>query len=331
MSMKSLMQNREALLAMLIVALVLLIGVFVPDFLQVSNLFAVYTDTSILITLALGQMLVILTRCIDLSVAANLALTGMVVAMLNSTYPGVPVPLLVMVGGVLGLLLGAINGLLVWKLGIPAIVVTLGTMSMYRGAIFLLSDGAWVNAHEMSGSFIDIPRTVILGLPVLAWCSLFVIACMAYFTKYRRLGREIYAAGNSPVAAFYTGIQVGKLQFVSFCISGLLAGLCGYLWVSRYAVAYVDVANGFELQVIAACVIGGVSIMGGIGTVAGCVLGALFLGVINNALPVIGVSPFWQMAISGFVIVVAVIANAKSEKKVGRIILKKAALQSQSH
>ena len=111
---------------------------------------------------------------------------------------------------------------------------------------------------------------------------------------------------------------------MSFCLSGALAGFCGYLWISRYAVAYVDIANGFELQVIAACVIGGVSIMGGLGSVAGCVLGALFLGVINNALPVIGVSPFWQMAISGAVIIVAVLINARSEQRQGRIILRRA-------
>ncbi len=326
--MKTLLQNREVLLAVLIIVLVAMVGLVMPDFLLPSNLLAVYNDTSILIILALGQMLVILTRCIDLSVAANLALTGMVVAMLNSAYPDVAVPLLVLAGALLGLILGMINGALVWKLGIPAIVVTLGTMSIYRGIVFLLSDGAWVNAHEMSAAFVSIPRSELLGIPVLAWVSVIVIALMAHFTRHRRLGREIYAAGNNPTAAFYTGIQVGRLQFVAFSISGLLAGLCGYLWVSRYAVAYVDVAAGFELQVIAACVIGGVSIMGGIGTVQGCVLGALFLGVINNALPVIGVSPFWQMAVSGAVIVIAVIANAKSERKTGRIILKKAAIQT---
>lgn len=324
--MKSLLKNREALLAALIALMVLLVGVITPDFLMPSNLLGVYNDTSILIVLALGQMLVILTRCIDLSVAANLALTGMVVAMLNSAHPELPVALLVLIGGGLGLLLGVVNGLLVWRLNIPAIVVTLGTMSIYRGAIFLLSGGAWVNAHQMSEPFVEIPRTAVLGLPVLSWVSIVVIGVMFYFTRHRRLGREIYAAGNNPTAAFYTGIDVGRIQFLAFCISGLLAGLCGYLWVSRYAVAYVDIAGGFELQVVAACVIGGISIMGGIGTVPGCVLGALFLGVINNALPVIGVSPFWQMAISGFVIVVAVIANSKAEKKAGRIILKKAAL-----
>lgn len=323
------LKSRELLLAMLIVVMALLIGLTAPNFVTSDNLLAVYTDTSILIILALGQMLVILTRCIDLSVAAMVALCGMVMAMLNSAYPDLPVLLLIVTGCLLGMVLGMLNGMMVWKLGIPAIVVTLGTMSIYRGIIFLLSDGSWVNAHQMSENFINTPRSTVLGVPVLAWTSVIITVLMFYFMRYRRLGRAIYAAGNSPIAAFYAGIQVGKVQFIAFSLSGLLAGLCGYLWVSRYAVAYVDVAHGFELQVIAACVIGGVSIMGGIGTVLGCVLGALFLGIINNALPVIGVSPFWQMAISGLIIVLAVIANSRAEKRVGRIILKKAIVQKE--
>ena len=328
-NMVDFLKSREVLLALLIVMMTILIGLAAPKFVTPENLLAVYTDTSILIILALGQMLVILTRCIDLSVAAIVALCGMVIAMLNSTYPDLPVILLILTGCLLGMVLGMLNGLMVWQLGIPAIVVTLGTMSIYRGVIFLLSDGSWVNAHQMSESFISIPRSTMLGIPVLAWTSVIITVLMIYFIRHRRLGREIYAAGNNPIAAFYAGIQVGKVQFIAFSISGLLAGLCGYLWVSRYAVAYVDVANGFELQVIAACVIGGVSIMGGIGTVLGCVLGALFLGIINNALPVIGVSPFWKMAISGLVIVLAVVANSRAEKKIGRIILKKAIVQKE--
>jgi rhamnose transport system permease protein len=118
-------------------------------------------------------------------------------------------------------------------------------------------------------------------------------------------GRALYASGGNPTAAVYTGIDVGRTRFFAFVLSGALAGLCGYLWVSRYAVAYVDVAAGFELDSVAACVIGGISTLGGIGTVAGAVLGALFLGVIKNALPVIDISPFWQMAISGSVIILA--------------------------
>lgn len=322
--MNQLLKNREALLAGVIIVMVALISIAAPDFIGLGNLLAVYNDTSILIILALGQMLVIITRCIDLSVSANVALSGMIVATLNYTHPGMSIYLIILIGAVVGTILGMINGLLVWKLNIPSIVVTLGTMSIYRGIVFLISDGAWVNAHQMSEDFLGIPRSEFLGLPILSWCSVVAIGVIYYLMRHRQLGRSIYAAGNSPTAAFYTGINVGKMQFISFTVSGLFAGLCSYLWISRYAVAYVDVANGFELQVIAACVIGGISMAGGIGKVVGCVLGAIFLGIINNALPVIGISPFWQMAISGAVIIVAVIANSRSERKIGRIILRKA-------
>jgi rhamnose transport system permease protein len=261
--------------------------------------------------------------------AANLALSGMIVALINFHYPDVPVWLLLILATGLGLIMGAINGLLVWKLGIPAIVVTLGTMSIYRGIIFLLSGGSWVNSNQMGADFLGLPRTLILGLPVLSWCAIAVLLLVSYFLCYSRTGRAFYTAGGNATAAYYTGINAGKMQFVSFCLSGMLAGFCGYLWISRFAVAYVDVANGFELQVVAACVIGGISTMGGSGRVLGCLFGALFLGVINNALPVIGVSPFWQMAISGTVIVIAVLLNERGNKRKGRLILRDAALARQ--
>jgi rhamnose transport system permease protein len=138
------------------------------------------------------------------------------------------------------------------------------------------------------------------------------------------LGRAFFAVGGNPHAAVYAGINVGRTQFAAFVISGALAGLAGYLWIARYAVAYVDVASGFELNVIAACVIGGISIAGGVGSVSGVILGAIFLGVIANALPVIGISPFWQMAISGSAIIIAVAFNASQSRVKGRIILKQA-------
>jgi len=322
--MANLIQSRESQLAVVIVLMLAGIGITNPSFIAPSNLLAVYTESSILIILALAQMLVILTRCIDLSVAANVALTGMVVAMLNSHFPELPLVAVIAAGLVAGTLLGIVNGLLVWKLGIPAIVVTLGTMSIYRGVVFVISGGEWVNSHEMTSEFISLPRALIFGVQGFAITSVICVILVYFLTERTTTGRQLYAAGNNPTAAFYTGIDVGKSQFVAFTVSGFLSGLCGYLWISRFAVAYVDVALGFELQVVAACVIGGVSIMGGLGTVWGCVLGALFLGVINNALPVIGISPFWQMAISGIVIVIAVVANSKAERKPGRLILRSA-------
>jgi rhamnose transport system permease protein len=320
--MTRLLKSREALLAGAILVLLALIATRFPDFLRPANLANVFNDTAPLMILALGQMVVILTKCIDLSVAANLALSGMVAALLNGM--GVPLPLILLAVLILGAVLGGVNGLLVWKLGIPSIVVTLGTMTIYRGIIFLMTDGAWVNAHQMTDAFKSLPRTVYLGLPVMSWIAIAVIAVMAVFLTRTALGRSFYAVGGNPHAAVYTGIDVGRTQAIAFVISGTMAGLTGYLWVARYAVAYVDIAGGFELDVVAACVIGGIAIAGGAGTVGGAVLGALFLGVIKNALPVIGISPFWQLSISGSAIIVAVAFNARQGRKAGRIILKSA-------
>jgi len=318
----TLLKSREAILALAILLLLALIATRFPGFVAPANLARVLTDTSPLILLALGQMAVILTKCIDLSIAANLALCGMIAALMNGA--GVPLPLILLAVIALGAVLGAVNGLLVWKLGIPSIVVTLGTMTIYRGTIFLLTGGAWINAHQMSAGFKAFPRMMIAGLPVMTWIALAIVAAVAILMTRTALGRAFYAVGGNPHAAVYAGISVGRTQFLAFVLAGALAGLTGYLWVARYAVAYVDIAGGFELDVVAACVIGGIAIAGGSGSVAGCVMGALFLGIIKNALPVVGISPFWQMAISGAAILIAIAFNATSQRERGRIILKQA-------
>lgn len=322
--MKGLLKNREIWLGLAILAVVVLVTLRFPRFSQPGNLLTILNDTSILMMLALGQMVVILTRSIDLSMASNLALTGMIVAMTNAAFPFLPIPLLIAGCVVVGAALGAFNGILVWKLDIPPIVVTLGTLTIFRGLVFVISGGAWVNAAQMSPDFIQLQRGSFLGLPVLTWFAIVVGALFAVLMTRTPLGRSFYAIGVNPVASVYTGINVGRTKFLAFVISGAVAGLAGYLWISRYVIASVEVAGGYELTIIAACVIGGVSIAGGIGTVGGALLGALFLGVVNNALPVIGVSPFWQMAISGAAILLAVVLNARGERSKGRIILKTA-------
>lgn len=322
--MQSLLKSREAILLAAIVLLLMLISSRFAGFVAPANLANVFNDTAPLIILALGQMVVILTRCIDLSVAANLALTGMAVAMLNAALPGLPVPFILAIALALGTAMGLINGVLVWKLNIPPIVVTLGTMTIFRGIIFLISGGKWVNAHEMSPAFTGFPRALFLGLPVLSWIALICVAVIGVMMARTPLGRAFFAVGGNPHAAVYAGINVGRTQCAAFMLSGALAGLTGYLWVARYAVAYVDIAGGFELEVVAACVIGGISIAGGIGSVGGAVLGALFLGVVKNALPVVDISPFWQLGISGSAILIAVVLNAQSSRRKGRIILREA-------
>ncbi|WP_435312708.1 ABC transporter permease, partial [Primorskyibacter sedentarius] len=218
--LQRLITSREALLLGAIAVLLALISTRFPGFVTPSNLADVFNDTSPLILLAIGQMIVILTKCIDLSVAANLALTGMVVSMLNLAFPGLPVALILVVAITLGALMGMFNGILVWKLDIPPIVVTLGTMTIFRGIIFLISDGKWVNSHEMSPAFKAFPRFELLGLPMLSWTAILAVIVFTIVMSRTTLGRAAYAVGGNPHAATYTGIEVGRTQFWAFTISG---------------------------------------------------------------------------------------------------------------
>jgi len=312
--------RRDLRMALLTVILLIVVTLAYPGFAAPRNLAAVLDDTAILIMLALGQMLVILVRGVDLSVAANLALCGMLAALFNRAWPQAGVWPVLSLALAAGASLGAINGLLVWKLRLPPIVVTLGTMSVYRGVIYPLSRGAWVNENEMSPGFIEFTRAQFLGLSTLSWLALLSAVMFILGMRHTRGARNLYAAGGNPEAAAYSGIDAGRMQFVAYVISGAIAGICGYLWVARFAVAYTDIALGFELQVIAACLVGGVAITGGAGSALGVVLGCLFLGIVRSSLPLVGISVFWQMFINGVVILVAVLLGAR-QRRVTRAIL----------
>jgi rhamnose transport system permease protein len=326
MNMLQLLRHRDAALALIVLALLVAIGVRAPVFVTPASLVGVLTDTSFLFMLTLAQMAVILTRGIDLSVAANLALVGMISALASRAHPDLPIPAVIVLAIALGALLGAINGALVAFIGIPAIVVTLGTLAIYRGAIFLIAGGAWLTSKDMNPAFLAFPKIEISGVPILIVIAVLVSLAFYGLLNHSRLGRGLYAVGGNPVAARYCGIDLPAQQFFVHTLAGAISGLCGYLWVSRYGIAYTDIAQGYELTIIAACVIGGVSIAGGVGSVPGALMGALFLGIVVNALPVIDVSPFWQMLISGAVILAAVVINARSDKRGGKLILRKARL-----
>jgi rhamnose transport system permease protein len=315
--MQRLLGHRDAALALIIAALFAAIAWRAPVFASASNLDTVLNDGAILTIMALAQMFALVTRGVDLSVGAVIALSGMLAALLSRAYPELPVALAIGVAAGSGMLFGLINGALIAGLAMPPIVVTLGTMSVYRGLVFVISGGAWVNAHELAPSFLAFPHERVAGLTLLTWIGLLVVAASYLLLHHRRSGRELYALGGNPAAARYLGIDVARRELLVYVITGGLAGLCGYLWVARYAVAYTETALGFEMQTIAACVIGGVSIRGGRGGVVGCLLGATFLVILFNALPVVDVSPFWQMAISGATILAAVVLNARSERRRG--------------
>jgi len=321
--MRNLFRKREFNLFIFILFIIFGVSLRTPSFLYVNNFVDILNDTAILSMVAIGQLMIIVTGGIDLSVGSSIALSGMSVALLNQYHPGIPIFMIILISIAIGLLLGSINGLLVSQVKIPPIITTLGTMSIYRGLVFVLCKGTWVSAHEMTEVFREFPRRSFLGISSLIYLSILIVILFLIFLNLTRTGREIYGVGGNKTASQYVGINLKKIQYIVFTLGGGITGLAGFLWVARYAAAQSETATGFELQTIAACVIGGVSIMGGSGTIIGVVLGAFFMGIVYNALTMINVSPFWQMAIQGFIILFAIIINTVMDKRNQQLMLRK--------
>nr|MBO2493862.1 branched-chain amino acid ABC transporter permease [Clostridia bacterium]PZN09631.1 MAG: branched-chain amino acid ABC transporter permease [Caldicoprobacter oshimai] len=309
---------RELGLLVFIIVLSVLVQLRNPNFLSIENINDMLRNTAILSILAIGMMLVIITRGIDLSIGSTLALSGMISALSVSANPEMHPVVAIMIGMAIGLMCGSIIGLLISKGKLPPIIASLGMMNAYRGLTFIISGGRWVSAHQMPASFKNIATSSILGINTLFFLAIVIYVIFFYFVNYTRTGRQIYAVGSNPESAMVSGINIDKILWLVYTIMGTLAGLCGVLWVSKFASAQGDTAMGYELSVIAACVLGGVSISGGSGKVSGVIIGSLLFGMLDNALPMINVSPFWQQAIQGVVILVAVIVNAIVKQRVQR-------------
>ncbi|GAB4520393.1 MAG: ABC transporter permease [Anaerolineae bacterium] len=315
---RRLIRARESGLVLFLAILVFVVSLRSPYFLSQENIRDILLDISILVIVAIGQAIVIITRGIDLSVSSTLALAGMAVGMFISAHWGFPPLLALVMGAAIGLGLGMFNGLIITQGQVPPIIATLGTLSIYRGLVFAISGGAWVDAAEMPDGFKALARSEVLGIPNLVLIAAIVAVAAFYFLNHTRTGRQVYAIGSNPQAAQIVGIPIFRVTFLVYAISGLLAGLGGVLWVSRYASAQSDTAVGFELQTVAAAVVGGVNIFGGSGTVPGVLLGSLLLGVIINALNLVRISPFWKLAVQGLVILLAVISDALISRRLRR-------------
>ena len=316
---------REAGIVLVILILIPLVALRNPSFLTPSNFRDILLDISILSIVAIGQMMVILTASIDLSVGSTIGLVAMVIGMMIRDNPSFPPGLAVLLGTLLGLLLGSINGIIVTKGRVPPIITTLGTLSIYRGVVLVVSGGEWIDAYRLPHSFLQITRTPILGIPALIWYALIIAVIFYYFLRFTRTGRQIYAVGSNPPAASLAGIRASRIVLLVFLISGTLAGLAGVLWASRFAAVANDTGTGFELQTVAACVIGGVNIFGGSGSVPGVLLGSLLLGIIVNALTLTGISPFWRLTVQGLIIILAVVADAQIARRLQEVQARRAA------
>jgi rhamnose transport system permease protein len=304
------------------IGFIILLSIFIQmrnsSFLTFENINDMLTNTAILSILAIGMMLVIVTRGIDLSIGATLALSGMITAQTVTAFPTLHPLLAILLGTLVGLACGTVLGLLISKFGIMPIIATLGMMNVYRGLTFTVSGGSWVSSHQMPDSFVDIATSKILGINTLIVIAIVIYIISFYFINHTRTGRQIYAVGSNPEAAKISGINIDKILCLVYAIMGALSGLAGVLWVSKFASAQGDTGMGYEFTVIAACVLGGVSIAGGVGKISGIIIGSILIGILNNALPLLNVSPFWQMAIQGSVICIAVLFNVYVKRSVDR-------------
>lgn len=305
---------REAGIVALLMALVAGVSLAEPTFFSARTLNQVLLWAPLLVVVGVGQMMVIITRGIDVSVGSTLGLTGILVGMAFRDYPQVVSPAVgVALSVAIGAVLGAFNGLLVAVLRVPPVIATLGTLNAYRGLTFIVSGGAQVSSDQLPRSMIAWPRETILGLPFVTPMLVFpvVIALAGWLVlSWTRAGRAVYAVGGNPEAAALRGLPTRRVLFAAYTACGALAGLAGVLYAARYGfINPSQTGLGFELTVIAAVVIGGASIFGGTGSVGGMVLGCLLLGVINVALSALGIEGKWQLAVYGALILVAVIVD----------------------
>jgi inositol transport system permease protein len=289
----------------------LIISLITPQFLTVSNWTIIITQVSINALLAFGVTFVIITGGIDLSLGSIVAVTGVTSAMLAhpDSYP-VLIPILM--GLLAGLLMGAFNGFIITKSKIAPFIVTLGTMTIGRGLALILSDGRPVS--NLSDSFNYLGSGTVLGIPVLILIFIFVFAICSIILSKTILGRYIYAIGGNEQAARASGINIDRVKLSVYSISGLLAGLAGILLASRITTGQPNAGAGFELDAIAAVVIGGTSTTGGRGSMAGTLIGVLLIGVINNGLDLLNVTSYYQQVVMGIIIIGAVVLDSLNQK-----------------
>jgi len=264
---------------------------------------------SLLLLVAIGSAIVIITRNVDLSVGSIVGLTAYLTGRMFIDIPGIPL-IGVFIGGVLlGGFLGLINGALVAFAKVPALVITLGTLYAYRGINVLWTGSDRINSSDFPKAFLGLGTQQILYIPVLTLIALVVLIAAGYYLRNLRGGRELYAIGSDPQAANLYGLKVTQRVLVAFIVCGALAGLAGVLYAARYGTVNSQAGSGFELQAVGAAVIGGVAIFGGSGTVWGAAIGAYLLFTINRALPILGVQDFWQRAVVGVLIIGAIVLD----------------------
>ena len=314
-----LLRSREASLMLVMVLLCGLIqwrsgGKFLTGTV-ISQLTQNYAYTAVL---AFGMLLVLLIGGIDISIGATLALSGMSTCLMmrdgHITSPIVAVAFSILIGSVCGLIIGTI----ISKGKVIPIIATLGMQYIYRGLTYFVSKTQWVSSDKMLPGYKQFALDSFLGINNLVWIVIALFIIMLVFLKWTSFGRQIYAVGSNPEAAKISGIHIDRVKTLVYTINGAIAGLAGAMYTAFYASAQGNMATGAEMDVIAACVIGGVSLNGGQGNAVGVLLGAVTIAIISKSLSLVGIDAFWQKALKGAIILAAVIINILVQRRAAR-------------
>ncbi|WP_315076592.1 ABC transporter permease subunit [uncultured Clostridium sp.] len=297
-----------------IIGLVLLctiITLVTPSFLTISNITNVFTQVSTNAIIAVGMTFVILTGGIDLSVGSTLAISGALAASIIKSTGNVF--LAVIVAALVGIAVGFVNGMLISKGKLQAFIVTLATMTIFRGLTLVFTNGTPIS--KLPETFVKIGNGKIGFMPIPVIITIVIAIVAIYLLNKTRFGRYLYALGGNEDSARLSGINTDKIKTLAYVISGFASAIAGVIITSRIASASPNAGTGFELDAIAAVVIGGTSLAGGEGKISGTIIGALIIGILNNGLNLMNVSPFYQSIVKGLVILMAVLLDKKSRKK----------------
>jgi rhamnose transport system permease protein len=301
---------REVGIFVALAVTVLFFSLRATNFATVENWQDIAADVAMVVAVAVGETMVVLTRNIDLSVGSIVGLSAYLSAQTLAAHNGAPIVLIALIAVGVGLAAGLVNGLLVTVGRIPAIIATLATLAIYRGLVFESSGGEFIFPNQLPESFQNLAAEKPLGLPSLAWIALGVALAGAAVLRWAPWARDFYAIGSNPEAARLVGVPVVRRVMTAFAISGALAGLGGFMFAVRFASVDTVAGRGFELDVVTAVVIGGVNVFGGSGTVLGAVLGAILVATIQDGFNLLKISEFWKIFFNGAAIVIAVTIDA---------------------
>jgi rhamnose transport system ATP-binding protein len=314
-----LMRIRELGLVLALLIICLAVTMREPRFLQGANLEQVALSATLVCIVALGEALVIIARQIDLSVGAIVATSAFISAGWLEHHPNESILFVLLLGCAVGGALGVVNGLVVTAFRIPAIVATLGTLAMYRGGVIVLAAGRQISATVLPDTYGDIARLHVAGVPLLVWLAVLFTVGFGLAARFTRTGRNLYALGSNQESARFAGISEQRHIALVFILSGLLCGLVGVLWGSRFGTVDAVIAPDLHLQAISAVVVGGVSIFGGSGSVYGAALGAVIFAVLQNGVQLLGINRFWLQAVLGATIVVTVVFYSQLARRAEQV------------